>query len=162
MDGLDGFTLIETSAAVLTIKIVETEMEPEVAEILEFPVATLVARPWLPAALLMVAMEPFDEFHCTEPVMSCVLPSVKVPVALNCSVVPRGMVGIAGVMARETNVAGVTVRVDEPAMLAAVAVMVVCPVEALVATPLTLTFATDGSEELQIADAVRSRVLPSA
>jgi hypothetical protein len=91
-----------------------------------------------------------------------VLPSLKVPVAANCSVVPRGMVGIAGVMAMETNVAGVTVKVDEPPMPAAVAVIVVWPVDALLACPLALDVATDGNDEFQIADVVRSSVLPSA
>lgn len=90
------------------------------------------------------------------------LPSLKVPVAANCSVVPSGMVGIAGVMAMETNVAGVTVKVDEPTVLAAAAVIVVWPVDALVASPLALAVATDGADELQVADVVRSSVLPSA
>jgi hypothetical protein len=65
-------------------------------------------------------------------------------------------------MAMETNVAGVTVKVDEPPMLAAAAVIVVWPVDALVASPLALAVATDGADELQVADVVRSSVLPSA
>jgi hypothetical protein len=65
-------------------------------------------------------------------------------------------------MAMETNVAGVTVKVDEPPMLAAAAVMVVWPVDALVASPLALAVATDSADEPQIADVVRSSVLPSA
>jgi hypothetical protein len=162
MDGPDGFTVIETSVAVLTVRVVESEMEPDVAEMLELPLAALVAKPWLPAALLMVATEPSDESQWTEPVMPCALPSLKVPVAANCSVVPRGMVWIAGVMAMETNVAGVTVKVDEPPMPAAAALIVVWPVDALVASPLALAVATDGADELQVADVVRSSVLPSA
>lgn len=162
IDGLEGLTAIETSAAPPTVRVVEAEIEPEVAEMLEFPVAALVASPTLPLALLMVAMDPFDEFHWSEPVMFCVLPSVKVPVAANCSVVPSGMLGIAGVMEIETNAAGVTVKVDVPAMLAAVAVIVVWPVDALAANPLVLTVATEVNEELQVAEVVKSSVLPSA
>jgi hypothetical protein len=162
MDGLAGFTVIEASATMLTVRVVEAEIEPDVAEMLELPVATLVAKPWLSAVLLMVATEPSDESHWTEPVMFCALPSVKVPVAANCSVVPSAMLGIAGVMAMETNAAGLTVRVDEPRMLAAAAVIVVWPVDALVASPLALTVPTDGADELQVVDAVRSSVLPSA
>jgi len=162
MDGLGGFTVMETRAALLTVRVVEAEIEPDAAEILELPVATLVAKPWLPAALLMVAMEPVDEPHWTEPVMSCVLPSVKVPVAANCSVVPRGMVGIEGVMAMETKAAGVTVKMAQPSMLAAVALIVVWPRATLVASPLALVVATEGADELQVADVVRSSVLPSA
>ena len=61
MDGPDGFTAIETSVAVLTVRVVESEIEPDAAEMLELPLAALVAKPWLPAALLMVATEPSDE-----------------------------------------------------------------------------------------------------
>jgi len=154
--------VIETRAATLTVRVVEAEIDPDVAEMLELPPATLAAKPWLPGALLIVAAEALDEAHWTEPVMSCVLPSVKVPVAANCSVVPRGIVGIAGVMAMETKVAAVTVKVEEPAMPTAAAAIVVWPVEALVASPLALAVATDGADELQVADAVRSSVLPSA
>lgn len=162
IDGLEGLTAIEASAAAPTARVVEAEIEPEVAEMLEFPLATLVASPTLPFALLMVAMDPSDEFHWTEPVMFCVLPSVKVPVAANCSVVPSGMLGIAGVMEIETSAAGVTVKVDVPAMLAAVAVIVVWPVDALADNPLALTVATVVNEELQVAEVVKSSVLPSA
>lgn len=55
--------MIETRAAMLTVRVAEAEIEPEVAEMVEFPVATLVASPTLPLVLLMVAMELFDEFH---------------------------------------------------------------------------------------------------
>ena len=92
MDGLGGFTVIETSAATLTVRVVDAEIDPIVAEMLELPVATLVASPWLPAALLIVATKTSDEAHCTELVMPCVLPSVKVPVAANCCVVPTEIV----------------------------------------------------------------------
>jgi hypothetical protein len=63
MDGAAGFTVIVTSATMLTVRVVEAEMEPDVTEMLELPVATLVAKPWLPAALLTVATEPSDESH---------------------------------------------------------------------------------------------------
>jgi hypothetical protein len=163
IEGLAGFTVIETRAATLTVRVVETEIEPDVAEMPELPSATLVARPWLPATLLTVATETSNDAHWTDPVMSCVVPSVKVPVAANWSVVPRGMVGVDGVMAIETRVAGVTVNVDDPAMLpAAVAVIVAWPAEALVTNPVALAVATVGADELQFAEVVRSSVLPSA
>jgi len=106
-------------------------------------------------------MEPSDELHWTELVMFCVLPSLNVPVAANCSVVPRGMVEIAGVMAMETNAAAVTVRPEVPATPAAVAVIDVWPVVALIASPLGPAVATDGVEELHVAEVVRLSVLPS-
>lgn len=84
MDGAGGVTVMETNAAVVTVRGVEDEIEPDVADTLQVPLATLVARPWLPAALLMAAIELSDEAHWTDPVMSCVLPSLKVPIATNC------------------------------------------------------------------------------
>ena len=53
----------------------------------------------------------FDELHATVPVMSCVLPSEKVPVAVNCCNVPSGIDGFAGVTVIEVNVAFVTVSI---------------------------------------------------
>ena len=55
-----------------------------VAVIVVEPVATLVARPWLPGALLIVAAAGFDELHETDEVTSCELLSLNVPVAVNC------------------------------------------------------------------------------
>jgi hypothetical protein len=54
---------METRAAMPTVRVTDAEIEPEVAEMVEFPVATLVAIPTLPLVLLTVAMEPLDEFH---------------------------------------------------------------------------------------------------
>ena len=55
-------------------------MEPEAAVIWTLPIVTLVARP----ELLIVATAGLDELQAAEAVKSCVLPSVKVPVAVNC------------------------------------------------------------------------------
>ena len=83
IDGLGGFTVIDTKAALFTVRVVEAEIKPDVAEMLELPAVTVVARPWLPATLLMVATAPVAELHWTELVMFCVVPSVNVPVASN-------------------------------------------------------------------------------
>lgn len=45
MEGAAGVTAIETSAAVLTVSVVEPLTEPDVAVIIAAPWATLVARP---------------------------------------------------------------------------------------------------------------------
>ena len=81
--GLAGVTEIETSAAELTVNVVEPCTDPAVAVMLAVPVSPLLANPWLPLALLMVATEVVSELHCTVVVMFCVLPSVNVPVAEN-------------------------------------------------------------------------------
>ncbi len=85
--------------------------------------------------------------------------------AVNCAVVPSGMLGIAGVTVIETNAAGVTVRVVDPLMFPAVAVIIVCPSDTLAACPrfgsVALIVATPGVDELHEAEAVISKVLPS-
>jgi len=75
---LAGVTLSETSSAAVTVKLVLAAM-PElacVAVIVVLPVATLVAKPLVPAALLTVATLVAEEDHMTELVMSCVVASV--------------------------------------------------------------------------------------
>ncbi len=79
--------------------------------------------------------------------------------AANCLVVPFAMLGLAGVTARETSVAAVTVSVVDPDMLPDAAVIVVKPAATGVATPLEpaelLIVATPVLEELQVTDGVR-------
>ncbi len=75
-----GVTAIETSMAGPTVRVVEPLTEPDVAVIVVLPCATLVASP----ELLMVATAAVDELHVTVFVRFCVLPSVNVPVAVNC------------------------------------------------------------------------------
>ena len=75
------------------------------------------------------------------------------------------MLGLVGVIAMETNVAGVTVSVVDPEMLPTVAVIVVVPAATAVASPLDpaalLIVATPVLEELQVAEAVRFCVVLS-
>ena len=65
----------------------------------------------------MVVTVVFDVDHFTELVRFCVLPSVKVPVAVNCSVSPRATEGLAGVTAMDTKAAAETVDVVEPVIV---------------------------------------------
>ena len=65
------------------------EMLPALAVIVVWPVASEVARP--PATTLATLAA--EEVHVTDDVRFCVLPSLKVPVALHCSVLPSGMEG---------------------------------------------------------------------
>src|SRR5208283_3742291 len=123
MPGLAGVTAMDTSVAELTVRAVEPEMLPEVAVIVAVPAATGVASPKEPVVLLIVATNVFDELHVTDVVIFCVLLSEKVPVAVNCSVVPRAILGLAGVTAMDTSVAELTVRAVEPAILPEVAVI---------------------------------------
>jgi hypothetical protein len=74
---------------------------PEVAEMVAVPVATAVARP----LLLIVAADVGNEVQMTCVVISWLVPSEYVPVAVNCLVTPTGMLGLAGVTAIETSAA---------------------------------------------------------
>ena len=67
-----GVTAIETSAAAVTVSVVEPETEFEVAVIVVEPWVTAVASP----LLLMVAVPVFEELHCAVDVMFCVEPSL--------------------------------------------------------------------------------------
>lgn len=75
-DALPGETTSDTSAAGLTTRVLEPVTEPEVAEIMVCPVATLIAKPLDVGEPLIVATVGTLEFHVAVPVMSCVVPSV--------------------------------------------------------------------------------------
>src|SRR5689334_17947557 len=77
--------VMDCNAAALTVSAIEFDLMPLcVALIVLLPAATPVANP----LALTVAIEAFDEFHVTELVRFCVLPSLNVPVAVNWAVVP--------------------------------------------------------------------------
>jgi hypothetical protein len=168
IDGLAGVTAIDTSTAGVTVNVVEPLMPApaSVAVIVVVPLATLVARPLLPPALLTVAVVSVPELHVTAAVRFCVVLSLKVPVAMNCCVVPRAIDGFVGVTAIDSSTAGVTVNVAEPSMpvSVSVAVIVVVPGAKLVARPLLpalLTAAVADISEFHVTAAVRSRVVLS-
>jgi hypothetical protein len=71
-----GVIAIDTSAALLTVIVVDDEIVPDVAVIVAVPCPELVATPLLPALLLTTATIAFDELHVTMLVRFCVLPSL--------------------------------------------------------------------------------------
>ena len=76
---------IATSTAASTVNCVALAV-PEtgsVAVIVVLPTAAVVARPRLPAALLIVAAVSFAEVQVTTSVRSCVVLSLNVPMAVN-------------------------------------------------------------------------------
>ena len=122
MPELLGVTSMETSVAAVTVSEAVPLTDPEDAVMVTAPEPVLVARP----AALMEATFRFDEDHVTE-VSCCVLPSSKLPVAINCWSVPRAIEGVAGVTEIETRLAGTTVSVAVSLKDPAVAVMVTVP-----------------------------------
>lgn len=67
-------------------------MLPKAAKMLVAPAATAVASP----LASMVAVAVLEELHETRLVMSALLPSVKLPMAVNCKLVFTGIEGAAG------------------------------------------------------------------
>ena len=135
IEGVAGVTAIDTSVAAVTARVVLPLIAAEVAVMVVDPTPALVAKPLLPGALLIVATVAADELHCTVVVMFWVLPSVKVPVAVNCCGIPSAMLGMAGVTAIETSAAAVMVSLVEPLMPERLAVTREVPTATLVANP---------------------------
>ncbi len=79
-----GATMIDSSTAGVTVRVVVPEMLPDVAVIVVVPTSTEVASPLVPVTLLIVATSVFEEFQKTDDVIFCVELSVNVPVAVNC------------------------------------------------------------------------------
>src|SRR6202035_2575853 len=113
-------------------------MLPELAWMVVVPGPTAVAKP----AALIVATVTAEELHVAVLLSFCVVPSLKVPVAVNCCGPPFGTEGFAGVTAIDTSVADVTVSVVLPVMLLEAAWIVVVPVPPAVAKPIALIVAT--------------------
>ena len=104
-----------------------------------------------------------DDVHAERFDTSCVVPSEKLPVAVNCCWVPTSMDGLPGVTVIELSDAFVTVNVDVPDTLPEVAVIVVVPPATPKARPFVplvlLIVATAAADELHVTEVVRFCVL---
>ena len=156
-EGLSGVIVIVESATGVMVIEVEPLMEPRVAVMVADATAPPVANP--PAVMLAVLL--FDELQVTELVRLLVLPSVYVPVAVNCCVVPSAIDGLTGVTAIETSAAAVTVKVVEPVTPPDAALIVVAPVATVFANPAAEIVATPVLEDVHVAELVRFPVVPS-
>lgn len=93
-----GVTAMETRVAWLTVRDAVPVTPPEAAVTVVVPVPVLLANP----VVSIAATDVEDEDQVTD-VSNWVLPSSKLPTALNCRVVPTAMVEVAGVTAIETK-----------------------------------------------------------
>jgi hypothetical protein len=119
------------------------------------PAATAVARP----LLTIVAVAVLEEVQVACVVISWVVESEYVPVAVNCWVAPAAILAVPGVTAIEFKVAPVTVRVAVFEVLPLkVAVMFVEPAARAVARPLLTIVAVAVLDEVQVTDVVIVRV----
>jgi hypothetical protein len=76
MLGFAGVTAIDVMTAEVTVRVVDPEIEPRVAEMVVLPAATAVASPWVGPLVTIVAAAAFDEFQVTLPVRFCVVVSL--------------------------------------------------------------------------------------
>ena len=149
----------------MTVNCEEDDKDPSAAVIVDVPTPTVVARPWLPLELLIIATAEVPDVHVTELVMSCALLSEYVPVAVNCCFDVRETVGETGETEMLVSVAAVTLKVAVPVSAPKAAVMDAVPGASADASPcvplLLLTVAIPVADELQPAELVRFCVLPS-
>jgi len=154
MLGFVGAIWIDDSVAGVTVRVVLSEIVPDVAEMTVEPAAKAVARPLEPAVLLTEATVVSLELQVTDAVMSWVVLSKKIPVAVNCLVVPSPMLGFVGVTWIDTSGVVVTVSLVLPEIPPNAAVIVLEPAATAVAIPLEpavlLTVAAAVEEELQV------------
>ena len=124
------------------------------------PAPAAVTNPRVPFALLMAATFLLEELQVTDLVRSWVLPSVKVPMAVNCWRAALLRVGLTGVTTMAKRVDAVTVKVVLAVTLPRAALIVVVPIPMTVATPLLLAsllmVATAGTDEFQVTCDVKS------
>ena len=80
VQGVPAFTVIALAETVPKALVT-------LAVILELPAVTPIARPDAPFQLMLTTDE-FEALQVTDPVTFCMLLSVRVPVAVNCTVVP--------------------------------------------------------------------------
>src|SRR6266567_1219655 len=127
------------------------------------PGLTPVATPLELVALLMTAKVVFEDFQVTKRVRSwvvTVVPSEKVPVAVNCWLVLVAIVtvvagGMGGVIVMDCRAAVVTVSVSSAeTVVPNAALMTVVPAPTPVASPFwfpaLLMLATEGTVEIQV------------
>lgn len=95
-----GVIAIDFRFATVTVTVVEPLMAPDVAVILAFPTCSPVTRPEFET----VAAASLSDDQLTEPVMSFVLPSLYVPVAVICLVELTVTEGVTGVTVMELRV----------------------------------------------------------
>jgi hypothetical protein len=132
-------------------------MEPAVAVIVAAPTPPPVATPLVAIAATIVA----DELQLTPFVTSCLLPSLYVPVATNCWLVPFAIEALPGLTESDRSIGGVAVKLVEFAILPEVALILASPIAVATTRPLPSMGATAGESEDQLTEAVRSVVLPS-
>jgi hypothetical protein len=131
--------------------LVPFDTPPRVALIVDVPELSALAKP----AEFMVAIAGVLDVQTTVAAMFCMLPSLYVPVAENCCVVPATIEVFVGAIAIDCNVAAVTVSTVEPLIDDDAAVIVEVPTPAPLASPEALIVVIEVVPELHVTVLVR-------
>ena len=91
-----GVMCIAVRVAGVTVNRLLPEIVPLAAVMVVVPNPTVFAKPFEPAALLMLATLAFEEAQVTCAVRFSVELSERIPVAVNCGLTPFGVLGAAG------------------------------------------------------------------
>ena len=153
---LAGVTVSDTRLAPVTVRAAVPLTDPLAAVIVVEPAPVLVASPFEST----VATPPDVDDQVTDG-NACVLPSSKLPTAVNCSVVPSAIDGLAGLTAIEVRCAATTVNTVLSVSDPTVAVIVVEPAARVVVNPDPSTVATEVEDELQVTPPLKSELEPS-
>ena len=150
---------MDCSVAAVTVRANELEVIP-------FWVAVTLLEPiWAPVATppaLMLTTVCVDEDQVALLVRFCVLPSLNVPVAVNCTLVPFAIEVLGEVIVIDCRVAAVTLSATVFEVIPLwVAVMLLEPTAAPVARPAAVMLTVEMLELAQVAVFVRFCVLPS-
>ena len=94
----------------MTVRLADPVTGPNLAVIVAVPGLTPLAVP--PEEIVATVED--EELQLTYVVRFCWLPSLKVPVAVNCWMMPEAMLGVAGLTAMDERVAEFTVSRADP------------------------------------------------
>jgi hypothetical protein len=154
--------LLEVPVAV-TVNTAVATVPPDCAEMVVVPAPVAVARP----EELMAATWTLLELHWTCPERFWEAPPVRLPVAMNWMVSPRnvaaapvdGVIVINGEPDPEPELGPETVTSELAVMPSDVALMIVCPAESPVTSPVLLIEAIDALTTDQLTELVMSAVV---
>lgn len=146
-----GVIASEISVAVVTVTDVLADTVPDTTLTVDVPGPTATPSPFASIVRTLVALDD----HSAE-VSTWVLPSSKLPVAVNCCCVPPANVTFVGVNVIDCKCAGTTVITEVSVNVPTVAVMVVVPAARVVASPLPSTVATVAFEDVHATPVTRS------
>ena len=151
IDEFNGVIARDTSVAVLTVTEVLAATVPDTTLTVAVPGPIATANPlW---SIFKTVSELED--HSAE-TNTCVLPSSKLPTAVNCCCVLLAIVTFVGVSVMDCRWAGTTVITEASVNVPAVAVMVVVPAASVVASPLLSIVATLVFDEVHVMPVTKS------